>query len=115
MKRTISILALLTAATIGVAGCGGDDDVSAANTGGSSNASGAPASAGGDSSTPTGGDSGTPTGGASSGNVMCDPEQNGVALPAAPGTLAPLTLALSHVAPSHLARRCPVMSRYNSA
>jgi hypothetical protein len=86
MKRTISILALLTAATIGVVGCGGDDDDSDNTTGGSSNVAGKPASAGGDSSTPSGGDSSTsaggdgstPTGGASSGNVMCDPTQDGV-------------------------------------
>jgi len=75
MKRIISILALLTTATIGVAGCSGDDDDSASNTGGTSNA-GAPAS---NAGTPaTGGDGGSPAGGASSGNVMCDPTLDGV-------------------------------------
>lgn len=58
MKRIISALALLSfATTLGIAGCGGDDDDGGANTAGKS--------AGGE-----------PEGGApSEGNLGCDPEQ----------------------------------------
>jgi len=82
MKPVISILALLTAASIGVAGCSGDDDDSASNTGGKGNTAGAPSSNAGapaaGTAASTGGDGSTPTGGANSGNVMCDPTQMGV-------------------------------------
>lgn len=63
MKRIISALALLSfATTLGIAGCGGDDDDGGANTAGKS--------AGGEPSTSN------PEGGApSSGNVGCDPSE----------------------------------------
>lgn len=71
MQRIISALALLAAAGLGVAGCSGDDDDDTANTGGSAGTSvipsgGEPASTGG-----TGGEPAT-------GNVTCDPTENGV-------------------------------------
>jgi hypothetical protein len=79
MKRLISALVLLTATSVGVAGCGGDDDDDN-NTGGkggtSSATAGEPAVSAGQSSTPPNGGSGA--GGSPSGNVSCDPSQNGV-------------------------------------
>jgi len=74
MKRIISALALLAAAGLGIAGCSGDDDDDTANTGGSAGTSvtpsgGEPASTGG-----TGATGGEPA----TGNVTCDPAENGV-------------------------------------
>ncbi len=70
MKRIISALALLTAASVGIAGCSGDDDDSSNTTGGTGNTAGAPDATGGAPDA---------TGGApaSSGNVMCDETENG--------------------------------------
>ncbi len=65
MKRIISALMMVTVASIGLAACSGDDDDSADATGGQGNSAGTPAT----------GDGGAPP---SSGNVMCDPEENGV-------------------------------------
>ena len=63
MKRIISALAMMTAAAVGIAGCGSDDDDD------SSNAAAGKAS--------TGGEPGN-NGGAPSGNVMCEPSEDGV-------------------------------------
>src|SRR5882672_2887883 len=68
MKRIISALALLTVASLAVAGCGGDDDDNSSTNGGT----------GGTSVVPTGGDSAAQGGADTSGNVMCDPAVNGV-------------------------------------
>ena len=70
MKRIISALAMVTAAAVGIAGCGGDDDDD------SSNAAAGKASTGG-TTTSNGGEPGT-NGGEPSGNVMCDPTAEGV-------------------------------------
>ena len=80
MKRIISALALLTAASLSVAGCGDDDDDSSSSTAGKGNTAGSSNANGGDSSTPSGGgDSSTPAaGGAGSVNPMCDPSLDGV-------------------------------------
>jgi hypothetical protein len=78
MKRIISALALLTAATFSAAGCGGDDDDSSSSTAGKGNTGGEPATNTGGQPAANGGDSSTPAGGASSGNVMCDETQDGV-------------------------------------
>src|SRR5882724_10342253 len=75
MKRIISALALLTTATLSVAGCSGDDDDSSSSTAGKGNAGGEPATNTGGAA--NGGDN-TPAGGAASMNVMCDPTVNGV-------------------------------------
>ena len=84
MKRIISALALVTAAAVGIAGCGGDDDDDTANTtAGKGSTGGEPATTGGEPGT-TGGtpgeNGGTPgeNGGAPTGNVSCDPTQDGV-------------------------------------
>ncbi len=71
MKRIISTLALLTAASVGIAGCGGDDDDSSNTTGGTGNTAGAPVTDKGGAPDATGG---APP---ASGNVMCDEAQNG--------------------------------------
>lgn len=72
MKRIISALVLITTVSIGMAGCGGDDDDSSNSTAGKGNSAGAPA-------TGNGGEPGATAGGApASGNVMCDPTQDGV-------------------------------------
>jgi len=89
MKRIISVLAMITAASIGVAGCGGDDDDTTTTTGGGGkgNAAGQPAT--GNAGEPAANNGGQPaaSGGApaanggapdTSGNVMCDASQNGV-------------------------------------
>src|SRR4051812_26597318 len=76
MKRIISALALLTAASLSVAGCGDDDDT-ASGTAGKGNTGGEPATNTGGQPAAAG-ETSTPVGGASSGNVMCDPTQNGV-------------------------------------
>jgi hypothetical protein len=70
MKQIILALALVTMGSLAAAGCGGDDDDSASNTGGTSS------STGGEPSSSNGGE--PASGGASSGNVGCDPSQNGV-------------------------------------
>jgi len=81
MKRLISALVLLTATSVGVAGCSGDDDDDNNTTGGkggtSSASAGEPAVTAGQSSTPSNGGSGA-GGSADSGNVSCDPSQDGV-------------------------------------
>ena len=75
MKRFIAALALMTAASVGIAGCGGDDDdepsgaAGKGGTAGKGNTGGEPASNGGET-----GD----TGGTPSGNVSCDDTQDGV-------------------------------------
>lgn len=70
MKQIFTALAIVTVASLSLAGCGDDDD-SSGNTAGSSNA-GAP-------SNPEGGSPSNTEGGApASGNVMCDPTVNGV-------------------------------------
>jgi hypothetical protein len=76
MKRFIAALALVTAASVGIAGCGGDDDDEPSGTAGKGSTGGEPGSNGG---TP-GNDGGTPanTGGTPSGNVSCDETQDGV-------------------------------------
>jgi hypothetical protein len=75
MKRIISALALLAAAGVGVAGCGGDDDDDTGNAGGTGGSSIIPN--GGEPSA-TGGDPGTSGGMPATGNVECDPTENGV-------------------------------------
>lgn len=91
MKRIISALALVTTAAVGIAGCSGDDDDDTSNTtAGKGSTGGEPGTTGGEpgatggtpgttGGTPgtTGGEPGT-TGGAPSGNVMCDPTEEGV-------------------------------------
>jgi hypothetical protein len=84
MKRIISALAMVTAAAVGIAGCGGDDDDDTSNpTAGKSSTGGEPGTNGGtpgtDGGTPgtMGGEPGT-NGGAPSGNVMCDSTAEGV-------------------------------------
>jgi hypothetical protein len=83
MKRIIAALALLTVASLSVAGCGDDDDT-AMNTAGKGNSAGEPSNNTGGQANSTGGqpasagETNTPVGGASSGNVMCDPTQAGV-------------------------------------
>lgn len=67
MKRIISALALLSVASLGVAGCGGDDDDDTTAGGGT----------GGTSVVPNGGEPAA-SGGDTSGNVMCDPAEKGV-------------------------------------
>ncbi|HXK16751.1 MAG TPA: hypothetical protein VNG33_03020 [Polyangiaceae bacterium] len=76
MKRIISALALLTVVSVGAAGCSDDkkSTTTTTTTGGKGNTAGTSSNAG----SPAAGDGNTPTGGASSGNVMCDPTQNGV-------------------------------------
>jgi hypothetical protein len=77
MKRLISALAMATAAAVGIAGCGGDDDDDTANpTGGKGSTGGEPGTNGGTPGT-NGGEPGA-NGGAPSGNVMCDPTAEGV-------------------------------------
>lgn len=72
MKRILSALAILTLASLGAAGCGGDDDDDNKNTGGTG-------ATGGEPSATNGGEAPTTNGGApSSGNVECDPSQDGV-------------------------------------
>ena len=75
MKRIISALALVTAAAMGVAGCGGDDDDSTPGAAGKSSTGGDPGTMGGMPGT-TGLE--PAAGGAATGNVMCDPSQDGV-------------------------------------
>jgi hypothetical protein len=70
MKRIFAALAMVTVASLGVAGCGGDDNDSA-NTGGSPSTGGEPSSNGGEPASSNGGEPGT-------GNVTCDPTQKGV-------------------------------------
>jgi hypothetical protein len=67
MKRIISALALLSVASLGVAGCGGDDDDDTMGGGGT----------GGTSVVPQGGEP-SAAGADTSGNVMCDPTEKGV-------------------------------------
>lgn len=68
MKRFIAALALVTAASVGIAGCGGDDDDDEpSGTAGKGSTGGTPSS-----------DGGTAAGGAPSGNVACDETQDGV-------------------------------------
>ncbi|HEX2876193.1 MAG TPA: hypothetical protein VHP33_33305 [Polyangiaceae bacterium] len=83
MKRFISALALVSAAALGVAGCGGDDDDDTNGAAGKGNTGGEPGSNGGE----PGSDGGTPastggapanTGGAPTDNVSCDETQDGV-------------------------------------
>jgi hypothetical protein len=77
MKRIISAFAMVTAAAVGIAGCGGDDDDDTRNpTAGKGSTGGEPGTNGGTPGT-DGGEPGT-TGGAPSGNVMCDPTEEGV-------------------------------------
>jgi hypothetical protein len=94
MKRIISALVLVTAASIGGAGCSGDDDDSNNGTAGKGNSAGthatgdggtpatnnggAPAAMAGMPATNNGGEPSTNGGAASSGNVMCDPTEDGV-------------------------------------
>jgi hypothetical protein len=74
MKRIISALVLVTLTTLGVAGCGDDDD-SSTTVGGTGNAAGEPNSTAGETTTAgSDGGGGAPT----SGNVTCDPAENGV-------------------------------------
>lgn len=73
MKQIIAALAVLTMASLAAVGCGGDDDDSASNTGGTSNNGN-----GGEPSSNNGGEPGSSNGGAASGNLMCDPDENGV-------------------------------------
>ena len=83
MKRTLSAFALVTVAALAAVACGSDDD-SSPGSGGKSSSAGK-SSTGGDSSGPVGGatepgggDTSTAAGAPSSGNVMCDPTQDGV-------------------------------------
>ena len=77
MKRLISALAMVTAAAVGIAGCGGDDDDDTTNpTGGKGSTGGEPGTNGGTPGT-NGGEPGA-NGGAPSDNVMCDPTEEGV-------------------------------------
>jgi len=75
MKRIISALVLVATAAMGVAGCGGDDDDTTPGAAGTSSTGGDPGTTGGMPGT-TGGE--PAAGGAASGNVMCDPSQDGV-------------------------------------
>jgi hypothetical protein len=68
MKRVMSALFLLTAATLGVAGCGDDDDDS-----GNGGTAGTPGTAGTSSSAGEPGSNPGAAGAASDGNVACDP------------------------------------------
>jgi hypothetical protein len=77
MKRIISALAMVTAAAVGIAGCGGDDDDDTSNpTAGKSSTGGEPGTNGGTAAS-NGGEPGT-NGGAPSGNVTCDATAEGV-------------------------------------
>jgi len=71
MKQFIAALALVTTASVGIAGCGGDDgDDDPSGTAGKGGAAGEPAGTGGEPAS-NGGES---AGGApSTGNVACDP------------------------------------------
>lgn len=76
MKRFIAALALVTAASVGIAGCGGDDDDEPSGTAGKGSTGGEPGSNGGEPAS-NGGEPGS-TGGAPSGNVACDPAEDTV-------------------------------------
>jgi hypothetical protein len=81
MKRFIAALALVTAASAGIAGCGGDDDDEPTGTAGKGSTGGEPSTDGGTPSTDGGTpstDGGTAAGGAPSGNVSCDETLDGV-------------------------------------
>lgn len=65
MKRIIAALAVLTVSGFGAIGCGGDDDDSTGNTGGTSNGTG------GEPTSSEGGSGASP-------NVACDETQEGV-------------------------------------
>jgi len=75
MKRIISALALLAAAGLGIAGCGGDDDDDTTNNGGTS---GTGASTNGGEPSSSNGGEGTVAGAPGTGNVSCDPTVEGV-------------------------------------
>jgi len=75
MKRIISALALLATAGLGVAGCGGDDDDDASNAGGSSGTASVP---NGGEPASNGGEPNAAGGVPATGNVQCDPAEDGV-------------------------------------
>jgi hypothetical protein len=78
MKRIMSALTLVTMAALSVVACGGDDDDDTTNTGGTSGTGGTKGSSAGEPATGNGGEPATGNGGAPSGNVMCDPSEEGV-------------------------------------